>query len=117
VDGNYIQPLPVDYVDCGNGERFDVLLEANAPAADGGLYWATAQSRYRALTVAGAARIIYKDVAAEATEDEIKEGYPDLIPASNVSALIEAAPKSAGNDSTIAAQVSFFSNNFLYADV
>jgi FtsP/CotA-like multicopper oxidase with cupredoxin domain len=46
VDGNYIVPMQADCVDCGNGERYDVLLEADAPTADGGLYWATAQSRY-----------------------------------------------------------------------
>jgi FtsP/CotA-like multicopper oxidase with cupredoxin domain len=63
VDGQYVQPIETDSIDCGNGERYDVLVAADAPEADGGLYWAVAQSRYRAVTVAGAARVIYKDVA------------------------------------------------------
>jgi FtsP/CotA-like multicopper oxidase with cupredoxin domain len=63
VDGQYVQPIATNFVDCGNGERYDVLVEANAPETDAGVYWAVAQSRYRAVTVAGAARVIYKDKA------------------------------------------------------
>ena len=85
IDGGYVAPLNLQYIECAPGQRYDVILTANQPS---GAYWMTVTSRYRPAVVTGAARVIYSASGLNARS----------VPASNATAISAAVPPSDSPD-------------------